>query len=286
MRSFIWIWTGILLAAIAIGCGPGKELPDTRPQPKPQYTPPPDPQGPVPATSDPKAKEVADRALKAITNNNPALVAKARICTVTAKGTLVNLELRELKCTRLVQTVWPDRARVSYIYSDLTLGKSTLGIINHSGWFENTNPGAVQPSTGPTEIATWAEADLFAQQWFILGLPFAENSAVFFDLQKEKTPLISANVIKVGLRDRPVYQIAFDDKSDLPVRIHYYPLEFDPHNRLNKLVKFAEHELDSSGFRLPKRLMMEQNSKESENWTVEKWEFPDKLDDALFSSPK
>ena len=284
MRSYITIKMGFLFAAIAIGCGPGKELPDTRPQTKTVVSIPDDPAGKAPAASEPKAKEAADRALQAITNNNPALLAKAKTCVVTAKGSLL-LDGRMVSCERLLQTVWPDRARATYTFADALLGKKTLGIHNHSGWMVVGTAPVVLPATD-SEIARWTETDLYAQQWFILGLPFAETSAIFFDYRTGKTGPKDCTFIKIGLPNRPVYQVACEERTGLPVLIHYAPLELDQHKRLDKVVSLTEHELDSSGFRLPKQLAMKQNEVDIESWTIEKWQFPDKLEDELFESPK
>ena len=42
----------------------------------------------------------------------------------------------------------------------------------------------------------------------------------------------------------------------------------------------------SGGFVLPTKLEFMQDGKEIEQWTIETWEFPDKIDDKAFEEPK
>ena len=116
MRQFSVCAAGVLVAAV-IGCGPAKELPGTVPERKVETGPGPDPFGPAPAASDQAAKVILERAVKAITENVPGGVAKAKAASATFAGRLMRPENREMAdAVRTVEISWPDRERVTDTY--------------------------------------------------------------------------------------------------------------------------------------------------------------------------
>ena len=285
MRHFIGYTIVASIAAIVIGCGSGKELPDDVPLTKESGIIPPDPGGKVPEASDPVAKDIADRAIKAITQNKPDLLAMARICKVTAHGSFQfpnNPTMTD--AVRSVQTVWPDRARVTYDFKGISQ-RQTLGLRSSFGWLVmGPGPYAGRPSN-PTGIAQAMRTDLMAQHWFLIGLGLKEVGCVFFDPQQAKTAKGSTTTIKISLPDLPVYQVAFDDQSGLPVHIEYWPRETNQRLRLRKVVSLSDH-IPTSGLMLPTGMEMTQNELLAERWSVDLWEFPEKMDDAAFDPPK
>jgi hypothetical protein len=284
MRHFIGYAIVASIAAIAIGCGSGKELPDDVPLTKESGAIPPDPGGKVPEASDPVAKDIANRAIKAITQNKPDLLEKARICKVIAHGSFQfpnNPTMTD--AIRSVQTVWPDRARVTYDFKGVSL-KITWGMQSPFGWKVVGQQPYIPPSN-PAEIAQVLRTDLMAEQWFLTGIGLAEPGAVFFDPQKAKTAKGSTTTIKIGLPDRPVYRVAFDDQSGLPVRIEYAPLEIGQRTRIRKVVTVSDP-MPASGLMLPTSIEMTQNELLAYHWTIDLWEFPEKMDDAVFDAQK
>src|SRR5262245_3595802 len=88
MRHFRAWAAGALAAAVVIGCGPGKQLPDEVPKSNTTERTTAEPKEKIPTVSDPAAKEIVDRAIKAFTQNNPDLLAKGKLSKVTANGTV------------------------------------------------------------------------------------------------------------------------------------------------------------------------------------------------------
>ncbi|HEV3438210.1 MAG TPA: hypothetical protein VG122_12670 [Gemmata sp.] len=280
MRQFIGCAVGALIAAIALGCGSGKELPDEVPHTKEAGAIPPDPVEKAPEASDPAAKAIADRAIKAITQNQSDLLMKVRNCKLTAHGLFQlpkNQTMTEAKC--LIQSMWPDRGQVTYDFGGSQ--KLVFGKRGVFGWWVNSP----LPYVAPSEIAQVIQTDLMAQQWFLLGLGLAESGAVFFDPKNEKTAKSSTTTIKVGLKDLIVYRVAFDDQSGLPVRIEYAPLEIGQRVRVRKVIT-ASDPAPASGLMLPTTISLTQNEQLAYRWTVDLWEFPGKMDDAAFDPPK
>ncbi len=285
MRCFIGWVIGASLAASIWGCGPGKELPDDVPHVKDSGTIPPDPGGKVPVTADPAARAIVDKAIKSITQGQPELLKKSRLCRAIANGSFQLLNNPNMsESLRTVDTVWPDRARVVYEFKEGAFLKMIWGLNSQFGWTE-VNIKPYEPPTNPTEIAQVIKTDLMAQHWLMLGVGLADSGAIFFDLRQEKTGKSTFNKIKIGIPDRPVYDISFDDKTGLPARIEYAPLEIGQRMRVRKIVTVSEH-LAAGGLMLPATMEMTQNEKLAERWTFKSWEFPDKLDDALFNPPK
>lgn len=283
MRHFIVCTIGATIAAIVIGCGPGKELPSEASHKKESVGIPPDPGGKAPATSDPEAKAIADRAIKAITQNQPDLLAKAKICKLTAHGVfqMPDNPKTEAKCS--IQTVWPDRALVIYNFG--ATQKQTFGLRSPFGWFVNSTAPYTPPSN-PTEIAQIIRTDVMAHQWLLLGLGLADSQAIFFEPEKSKSEKNSTSIIKIGgFTDQPIYRVSFDDKTGLPRRIEYSPLEIGQRVRFRKVVTVADPSA-SSGLMLPTSIEMTQNDQLAYHWSVDSWEFPEKIDDAIFDAPK
>src|SRR5262245_34852076 len=88
MRHLSVLAAGVLAAAVVIGCGPGKELPDDVPKPKEPAPKPPEPTVKIPAASDPEAKAFVDHAIRAFTQNDPARLAKGKVSKSVAAGTV------------------------------------------------------------------------------------------------------------------------------------------------------------------------------------------------------
>jgi hypothetical protein len=273
---------GAVAAAVAIGCGPGKELPDPVSRSTGSSPAGGDTKEQVPATADPAAKAVTDRALKAITQNSIDQLVKPKSSRVVQRGGIQLPNNPVLTgATRRIEAGWPDRARVAYEFKDAVAPTITLGMRGPLAW--KTRGPTREMVANPTEVAQTLRTDVLAQHWMLLGLPLAEPGAVVFAPQTETVANRAATTVKFVLPDLPVFHVTFDDQSGLPVRIEYTTTESG--QRLRKVLTVTEHK-PSGGLLLPSELEFVQNGVLAEKWTVETWEFPDKLDDTLFDAPK
>ena len=282
MRYVRVLFIGAMIAAIAFGCGPAKELPDEVPQVKKATGIPPDPHGKAPEASEPEAKAIVDRAVKAITQNRIEVQAKARICRVVANGKMKPLNSQDMTETvRTVFSVWPDRVLTTYEFREGAYPKITFGLNSPIGWLL-VGKGPYIPGPDLAENGQIITIDIMAQHWIPLSLALTYHNAIFYAVQKN-TPKAGMTSIKFRMKDLPIYLVAFDDQSGLPLGVDYYP--FEQGTRVHKVVKFSDHK-DVGGLMLPTSLQMSQNDRDTEQWIVDLWEFPDRFDDKSFDLPK
>jgi hypothetical protein len=274
------------MAGIILGCGPAKELPELSPTPRDSQTSATETNTPVPARSDPECQPIVERAIKSITGDRPEHLATGKLSRAIAKGKIQFDTKPQMTGTkRELTAVWPSEARCTYEFEDGT-AKQTTGFRYPLGWLVSAGP---PPQIGPHEIARVMLIDVMAQHWLLLGTPLNHPGAVFFAPGKKKIGDKSSTTIKLAFPhdypDLPVYLIAFDDETGLPVRIEYSPIDIRLRKRVTKVTSASDHEV-IQGLKLPRKLEMRQDELLAEQWTIEKWEFPDKLDPSLFEAPK
>ena len=277
------VCAGVVLAAAVIGCGEGKKLPDEVVKPQPTHVVPPDPLGPVPTASDADAKAVLDRAVKAITQGDPARLAKARVNKVDYRGWVLlpttDGTLTMTDATLSWEVVWPDRVLATYKFQGTPPATNAFRLRESLGWM--TKGTELEPAN-PTEMGHVVSAALVGQHGVPLGLSLADSRGLAFEMRKAEPGGLAATSVKLALPDMPILQIGFD-ASGLPVALEYYPLEFN--KRVRKVLTFAEHK-PQGDFVLPTKLELNQNGRLAEKWTLEKAEFPEKIDDSRFDAPK
>lgn len=292
MRQFFRASCSVaLIGGIGIGffggCGPAKELPDEVPTIKAPEKEREEPAEKIPAQSSPEAKAVVDRAIKAITQNHPELLKKARVSVVKTKGRIklpTNQPQTMTEAERSVEAVWPDRLRIIYQFKEGGHSKQTWVFHSPFGWFQNQLNDQTAVANTP-ELARYIRINLMAEHWLLIGLGYEEPGAVVFDASTTKAPNGSTTTVKLSLSERPVYRVSFNDRTGLPVRIEYEPLEMNQKFRVKKAVAVVESK-EAEGFMLPLILETYLNDQLGERWTIDSWEFPEKLPDAYFEQPK
>ncbi len=265
--------------AVGIGCGPGKELPDAPVRHKDVPGSADDPNGTPPAASQPAAKEVLDRAIKAITENDPGKLARTKVAKVTYQGSIRTApQASELtKAVLTIETVWPDLAFVTDDLKAESLTTTLAFVLHHPhGWLKI---GPRLDQTPPLEVGRAIRNDLSAWHWMMLGLPLNDPKLVAFDLSKRPGGV----AVKLALPERPVYLVTFDEMSGLPVRSEYYPLEHS--KRVRKVFRMSEHK-STGGLLLPTKIELTQDEVLVEQWAQPTWEFPESIDPSRFEQPK
>jgi hypothetical protein len=274
---------GVLAAAVLIGCGPGKELPDTVPEAR-TSRPGPDGTGPkaaAPTESDPVARAVIDRAVAAVTKNDPGKLARAKVSRVlTTGGCYLRPDAPPADASRRIEAVWPDRVRAAYEFKDPALGTQTYVFRRPNGWLVRAD-GELGPGN-PAEVGGMLGVDFVGQHWLYLGLPFADPRGVAYDPRKV-TGTRPVTTVKLALPDLPVFLLTFDDDSGLLTRVEYTATEFG--RAVRKVLALSGHK-EAGGLVLPFGIDLIQNGLPAERWAVTGWEFPDAIDDAAFDLPK
>lgn len=278
---------GLLVAAVVIGCGPGKELPDEIPRSTGPSRNAAETKEKIPTTSDPAAVEVVERAIKSHTQNNPSLLAKAKISKITAKGS-IKLGGNNLVSSRLLLAKWPDEMKVTY--NSLPPATDSVTLILHGGFTWSGKNGVPIANLSPQKVEEDMRADGLGSHWLILLFPLTERNTIVYDLRKGVgvgTP--PADVVRVSIPGRPVYRLQFAPDTGLLVQIDY---------SYTDLLGLALTEWMLSdykpynGWLLPSQMKMARTTEHPkfrdvvQEWKVESWEFPEKLDEGAFDPPK
>ena len=154
-------------------------------------------------------------------------------------------------------------------------------------WGKNTT---AEPIANFQSFEEVMRTDVLAQHWLPLLFPLAESKAVVFEPRKANgvgTP--PADVICFYLPDRPIYRLHFSPSTGLLVHIEY--THSDVAGMALKEWMLSDHQ-SVEGLMLPMQMKSARTPQQSttrsvvEEWTVEKWEFPEKLDDNAFEPPK
>ncbi|HVL15818.1 MAG TPA: hypothetical protein VM529_24820 [Gemmata sp.] len=266
----------VLIAAM-IGCGEAKRLPDEVVGKTETPGPAADPLGPAPAASDPQAKAALDRAVKAVTQGDPARLGRVKATAAVYKGG-VHLPNQPAMndATLYLEVEWPERARIRYEFAEAGHPRIAFHMALPNGWM--SVGGAAQPAD-PAEMGKIISGGLFAQYGVGLGLPLADPRAVAALARQSD----GTTGVKLVLPDLPLMLVTFDDKTGLPIRVESNPLEYG--NRVTKRITFADHK-PHDGLVVPTAIELVQNGRPAEKWTLQKWESPEKIDPAAFEPPK
>ncbi len=279
MRCLGVLAASVLIAAL-IGCGPGKELPDEGPKAGPAGEPPADALGKAPAVSDPAAKAILERAVKAITQGDSTRLTKAKISKTFYRGEVhFPNSPAPTEATLKWEVVWPDRALTIYEFKNAPVLNITFRMFGQLGWMTKDT---VPQTNNPAEVEKVIRTRLVGEHGLILGITLADPRVIAFDPVKAQTGP-AGTAVKIALPDAPILRVTFDDQSGLPVRLEYNPIEFS--QRVPKVLTMSEHK-PQDGMLLPTVLELQQMGLPAEKWTLEKWEFPEKIDEARFDAPK
>lgn len=293
MRHFRAWTAGGLIAAIVLGCGPAKELPDETPRSTEDGRGGGESKIAVPEKSDPAALEIVDRAIKAHTNSNRALLARGKTSRVTANGT-VKLTVTEggnlipVPSHRTFLASWPDKLKLTHEFQAHIPGKMTLILRGAFSWQGVNN--VQTPNLTPQQTAESMRTDGFGLQWLVLLFPLIDENVVIYDPRKAGgvgTP--PADAVRVSIRGRPIYRLHFAPSSGLLTQIDYHQTDVTGPVLTEWIL--SDHQ-EFGGVLLPTDMKMARTTERPkfrdvvEEWKVETWEFPEKLDDNAFDAPK
>lgn len=239
----------------------------------------------VPAKSEPSAVAVVERAIKVATDGHPERLQKAKVSRLKTKGTIVHA--RPLPTIRTVEAVWPDRFALADEFNDGLPTKVFIRLRRPVLWIAKNREGQTVPvefgESKEREAALTGEA--IGRHWMALLMPLADAKAVVFAAKKESINGQSADVIKAVLPGSPVFTLWFDEKTGLLGRIDFDQVEPGNSTPTKKVFALFQHRA-FDGLMLPARIVYHQNGLQVEDWNVDAWEFPERLDDAGFDPPK
>lgn len=285
--------SGLLAAAILIGCGPGKELPDEIPKSTANTNTPTEVKEKVPATSDPAAVEIVERAINAHTRNNRAALEKAKLSKLVADGSIVlplgpTQEETAVRSHRTFLARWPDEIKLTQAFQSHIPGTMTM-ILNRSFTWSGVGTKA-NPITNPAKDEEVMRTDGMGMHWLTLLFPLIERQAILYEPRKGSgvgSP--PADVVRFAFPGRPTYRLHFAPASGHLVQIDY--VHEDAGGEAFKEWAVSDHKM-FGGILLPTKMSMARTPARSkvrrvvEEWTAEAWEFPEKFDDGTFDPPK
>jgi hypothetical protein len=285
---------GAMLAAILIGCGPGKELPDETPRSPSDGPGSIESREPIPTSSDPLAREIVDRAINAHTQNHPDRLTQCKISKLTADGTILlpnaRTQQEESVPTRMTFLArWPDEIRITLTFPGGSSAEQMTLILDRAfTWAGKGKQEQTIPNKKKAEDNL--RADGLGMQWITLLFPLTDRHAIVFEPRKGTgvgTP--PADVVKFALPDRPVYRLHFSPKTGYLIQTDYMNEDFGGNAFLEWVM--AEHKL-FNGVMLPTKMMMVRTPARTnarritQEWKVDQWEFPARLEEGSFAPPK
>lgn len=288
------VWVSILvLAAVAVtsvntGCG-GSEK--SLPQHVPENTGQSGTTAVVtaPDKSEPAAVAVVGRAVKAATAGNPARVERAKVNRLRMKGTVMGPSGPVLS-RRLVEAVWPDRlAQTDEFGSDSGFGKTLVRLRRPVLWVGRIAEGKALPvefADGKAPEAAIA-AESVGRHWMAVLVPLADSRTVVFDAKKLPLNGRPADVIRAAAPGTPVFTLWFDEQSGLLLQVGFAQIEPGNTKPTDKVFTLRDHRA-ADGLMVPGRIEYRQSALPLplEEWVVEEWEFPERIEEGGFDPPK
>lgn len=270
-------------AAVVVGCGPAKELPDEIPAAPDTSEKP----VTIPAVSEPTAKTYLDQAVKAFTGGKPEQIAKTKYSRLHLKGLVRDpntIPPVPVPATRSIVAAYPDR------FVDVDVRQSQGQAVSITAYHQRPRLTIMQgtaegpPPPNPVELELNLAADERGQHWMMLFQPMADPKAVVFDLRQQTVQQQAVHTMKLSIEKFPVYQLYFDVKTDALVRVEYSINEQGTVRR--RQWNMTDHKPGPEGLLLPGKMECRWDNVVVEEWTAEKWEFPAGIDDAEFAPPK
>ncbi len=128
-------------------------------------------------------------------------------------------------------------------------------------------------------------ADTVGRYWMALLVPVSDSRTVVFAARKDLLQGIPVEVIRAGAPDTPVFTLWFDEKTGRLLQVSFAHREPGDRSETQKVFTLFDYRA-ADGFSLPGRVTYWHNGQQVEDWTVQAWEFPERIDDANFDAPK
>ncbi|HXD88852.1 MAG TPA: hypothetical protein VN641_20340 [Urbifossiella sp.] len=271
----------LLMIAVAVGCGgPEKELPRDVSISTNRGNDDPVVADAIPQKSEAEAVKFVDKCLAAVTDGHPEKLDRAKVVRQSARGKW-RWETGELSgATREFQGVWPDRARVALDFdSDRIKQFLFLCRGNDVAAYQNAGMGLNQ-SPRSEELSEQVRIEVMGEIWLPSLVPLRDPTAVVFGVKKEPAAgTKTIRSVKIAIGKYPVFTLGIDEATNLPVAITYSNLEFG--SRVFKTVILGEYKA-FDGLKLPTEIEVRRGDVSAQIWTVGSWEFPGRINDAVF----
>jgi len=223
------------------------------------------------------AKAIIDKAVKATASSDLRLNRLQNVIR-TEKGTFF-VPGADTPARRTAYLGPPERIKFDAVLGGSGDTQPVVLSLNGAGGWKSMN-GAVTALTVLEYDALADEADAWG---LITLLPLRKKGVTLKTLPPATVNGKAAVGVDVSRHNRPDARIYFAADSGLPLKL-----------RLTVRAAGVEvaREIDVSGYRdfdgikLPTHITVTQNGRKIEDWTIQDYKYPDKLDDKLFVKPK
>lgn len=267
-----------VLPLLLIGCGGDeKQLPTDITTPEKTD----EPAVVVPKESEPEAKKLVQTCIAAATGNHPERLEKLKVNRLVESGRQLQATTY-VPTTRKIAAVWPDR----FLFTDestatgpvkISIGLKQL-VLSFRRNDEPFDPGM------PKGYEQVLLVDSVGLHWMLTLVPLTDPKTVVFNARKQMIFNQMSDTVQVAVPGCPTFTVWFDEKTHLIGLVTYQHVEGGV-SKLNKRQAAAEHK-EFAGVLLPTKLEFERSGVTVENWTISRWEFPDKIEDAVFDQKK
>ena len=224
------------------------------------------------------AAAIVEKAVRATANSDLRL---NRLATVirTDRGSLF-MPSGEVPVQRIAYLSAPERVKYE---ATLTVNGQRQAVVmalnGLAGW---------QQSAGQVQVFVPAQADAMrdgdADPWALVTLlPLRAKGTTLKTLPSKTVNGKPAVGVTVMRPNRPDAQIYFAADTGLPIKVTVKMRETGLESTRDwDLAEFR----DFDGIKLPTRITVTQGGRKIEDWTVQDYRFPDRLDDKVFQKPK
>jgi hypothetical protein len=236
---------------------------------------------PVPSTSHPEAAKLVEKLLASATEGHPERLDKLKVSKQFARGRYRLFNNEFAGATRTIQGVWPDKARVNYEYASTEI-KGALFLLRRPTvrfWQVDSTGPKEMPQENPKESLEIVTGEVIGEHWIPSLVPLRDPRTVVFGAKREPLGDQIVDVFSAAIPDGPIYTIWINQKTGLPGLIGYSQVERG--QRIKKQVAVGGYKAEGGVF-LPTQIEARRGNETVQEWTVTAWEFPEKLDDALF----
>jgi hypothetical protein len=222
------------------------------------------------------ATAIVDRAIRATAGSEERL-AKLQYCVRSDQGSMF-LPTGQVPATRECNLHLPDQ--VKFAASMGPAGQRQPFVIcldRLRGWMIMN--GQKSDLSQPQYEAVQDEAYFL---WVASLLPLKNKGITLTETKEVSVNGQPARGVKVDARGRPTVHLYFDKANGLLVKGVYTSREAS--NDVTREILFSDHK-EFDGLRLPTKLVTSQFGRKIEEWTVDKYRFPEKIDAAVFAKP-
>jgi hypothetical protein len=220
------------------------------------------------------AAAIVDRAIRATAGSEERL-AKRKLCVRTDQGAMF-LPAGLVPATRECQMNLPEQIKWAGQIGATVQPQPFVFCLNGlKGWmFLN---GGRNDMTQTQYEAVQDEAYFL---WVASLVPLKQKGMTLAELKETSVNGQPARGVKVEARGRPAVQLYFDKANGLLVKGVFTIRENSTDVTREMLFSdFKEYE----GFRLPTKMVTSQFGRKIEEWTVEQYRFPEKIDPSVFA---